>query len=448
MADQPQRERERDFATHKHRRLDSEPLAPGQSVREQPTPEPPASSTPSPSRNSPRSPFHRRKRSEVANLQEELGPALAIANMQRKNRVPRRDQSSGEEGQLWTRSQAAIADIVKSINEDNDRINSLVEFDKELGAISDDKIPSDKLQAMDDLCREGVRESDTLAKDIAGAIEKLGLLKALATAKEGSPGGPSTSLGKRSTAARDRERDRERDRADKDKDKEKEKERSKEKENDKDKDNASTTAAGSSVYDFDAGAESPVPSPVAGSSRKFSERASNRDRDSMPPKADSVEPQGTSAPPESVSSATAAGANKSKVVFSKGDAVAFKPKAANNDATSDWILGEVVLVLGEGKSRRYKVLDVEPDEQATKKEYRSSASSMIHITPARSADTLPDWDAGKVVLALYPNTTTFYRAEVYGMTADGRNVNLKFEGENDSSTLQQVERRFVIEYRP
>ena len=71
---------------------------------------------------------------------------------------------------------------------------------------------------------------------------------------------------------------------------------------------------------------------------------------------------------------------------------------------------------------------------------------MIPITSEALASTLKDWEHGKVVLALYPNTTTFYKAEVHNMAENGR-VDLKFEGENDSSTLQQVERRFVIEYR-
>ncbi|POR34313.1 SAGA-associated factor 29, partial [Tolypocladium paradoxum] len=131
-----------------------------------------------------------------------------------------------------------------------------------------------------------------------------------------------------------------------------------------------------------------------------------------------------------------AGSNKSKVVFAKGDAVAFRPTSQ----ASDWILGEVAQVMGEGKSRRYKVLDIEPDPQSKQKEYKSSASSMIAIAPESAAATLKDWEAGKVVLALYPNTTTFYKAEVHSMDGDGR-VNLKFEGENDSTTLQQVERR-------
>ena len=156
-----------------------------------------------------------------------------------------------------------------------------------------------------------------------------------------------------------------------------------------------------------------------------------------------MEPQGASTP---AGSGPGALLNRSKVVFVKGDSVAFKPKPQGGESVSDWILGEVAQVLGEGKSRRYKVLDIEPEDQSKQKEYRTSASSMIPITSESLADTLADWEPKTTVLALYPNTTTFYKAEVHSMDDEGK-VNLKFEGENDSSTLQQVERRFVIEFR-
>jgi SAGA-associated factor 29 len=175
------------------------------------------------------------------------------------------------------------------------------------------------------------------------------------------------------------------------------------------------------------------------------DRDRDKDRDSIGPKAGSVEPSvGGASTPAASGAATAAA--RSKVVFAKGESVAFKPKVSTGEAGSDWILGEVAQVVGEGKSRRYKVLDVEPDDQSKQKEYKTSASSMIPITPESQAASLPDWEPQTTVLALYPNTTTFYRAEVHSMDGQGR-VNLKFEGENDSSTLQQVERRFVIEYR-
>lgn len=306
--------------------------------------------------------------------------------------------SHGEEAQIWEIAKGQVHEIVGSVNAENDSLNDLVGLDKQIGGMNPDRIPGDNLLQLEQLCRGGVKFSEANMSSIKGLLDQLKILRAVQVAKEqadAQPAGPSKRGGRDSAAT------------------------------------------ASSLYDFDGVGDSPVPSPIGGSSRKFGDRSSNRDRDSVPPKADSVEPQGVP---------MSAGANaRSKVVFSKGDEVAFKPRPMNGEHSSDWILGEVAAVLGEGKSRRYKVLDIEPDDQSKQKEYRSSASSMIPITPESQASTLKDWEAGKVVLALYPNTTTFYKAEVHSMVGD--KVDLKFEGENDSTTLQQVERRFVIEYR-
>lgn len=170
--------------------------------------------------------------------------------------------------------------------------------------------------------------------------------------------------------------------------------------------------------------------------------ASKGDRDSVPPKVDrstpsakagSVEPQNGSA--NSIA--------RSKMTFSKDDEVAFRPKPNGNEQT-DWILGIVQEVRGEGKSRRYRVLDADVDESGKQKDFRTSASSMILIPPEGSV--LAPLDAGKTVLALYPHTTTFYKAEVIGMEGEDK-VNLKFEGEESSNTMQAVGRRHVVEYR-
>lgn len=312
--------------------------------------------------------------------------------------------SHGEEVQIWENCKSQVGDIVAGINAENDSLKDLVNLDKQVGGMESDKIPGDSLQAMEQLCRTGVKYSEANMASLKSLVDQLKVLRAVVVAKEQAEA-QAAGPGKRQ--ARD------------------------------------SAAAASALYDFDGVGDSPVPSPIGGSSRKYGDRSSNRDRDSMPPKADSVEPQGPSG-----SGAGSSGANnKSKVLFSRGDAVAFKPKQTTvGDQVQDWILGEVAQVLGEGKSRRYKVLDIEPDDQSKQKEYRSSASSMIPITPESLASTLKPWDSGMVVLALYPNTTTFYKAEVHSMGEDAK-VNLKFEGENDSTTLQQVERRFVIEYR-
>ncbi|KAF5019553.1 hypothetical protein F66182_8446 [Fusarium sp. NRRL 66182] len=346
---------------------------------------------------------------------ESVKPERHSREMSQRNRSGRASNRNngnthGEEVQIWELCKSQVGDIVSGINAENDSLTELVAMDKQVGTMELDKIPGDSLKDMEQLCRTGVKHSEANMAALKNTIEQLKVLRAVVHAKElqdAQAAGP----GKRN--ARD------------------------------------SAATASSLYDFDGVGDSPVPSPLGGgSARKYGDRARERererererDRDSMPPKADSVEPQG------SVGSGVGSGNNKSKVVFSKGDAVAFKPKALSNDSLSDWILGEVAQVMGEGKSRRYKVLDIEPEDQSKQKEYRSSASSMIPITPESQAATLKDWESGKVVLALYPNTTTFYKAEVHSMDSDGK-VNLKFEGENDSSTLQQVERRFVIEYR-
>jgi len=50
---------------------------------------------------------------------------------------------------------------------------------------------------------------------------------------------------------------------------------------------------------------------------------------------------------------------------------------------------------------------------------------------------------GKQVLARYPDTTTFYRAEVMAVSKkDG--YRLKFEGEEDDKEMD-VDRRFVLD---
>ncbi|CAM1509391.1 Fc.00g031300.m01.CDS01 [Cosmosporella sp. VM-42] len=363
------------------------------------------SSTPKPS---PRPESISRKTPRAETPRQVLSHGMSQRNRSGRGSNRNNGNSHGEEAQIWEQVKGGIPALVGNINSDNDGLNKLVDFDKQVGAMNPDKIPGDTLQQMEQLCRSGVKISEANMASIGDTLEQLKILRAVIVAKEQAEA-QSAGPGKR--AARD------------------------------------SAATASSLYDFDGAGDSPVPSPIGGPSRKFGDRSSNRDRDSVPPKADSVEPQGSSGSGAAGSTSGTAGANaRSKVVFSRGDSVAFKPRPTNGDQQSDWILGEVAQVLGEGKSRRYKVLDIEPEDQSKSKEYRSSASSMIPIAPESQASTLKDWEAGMWCLALYPNTTTFYKAEVHSMASDGK-VNLKFEGENDSTTLQQVERRFVIEYR-
>jgi SAGA-associated factor 29 len=257
---------------------------------------------------------------------------------------------------------------------------------------------------LDNLLRKGVKVNDATAADLSQIIEQLKVVSAVQKNKEEQA---EPTKGRSST------------------------QRSKE------------VPAPTSVYDFDGSGDSPVPSPNPNVSRRMGgSTGSKGDRDSVPPKMDRSTPaaKAGSAEPQS---GPAAALSRSKMSFSRDDEVAFKPKPISNEHT-DWILGIVQEVRGEGKSRRYKVLDADVDEAGNQKDFRTSASSMILIP--KEGTNLAPLDTGKIVLALYPQTTTFYKAEVHGMDGEGR-VNLKFEGEESSSTVQAVNRRHVVEYR-
>lgn len=254
---------------------------------------------------------------------------------------------------------------------------------------------------------------------------------------------------------RDRDRDRERDR-DRDRDHDRDREASREAHDrgkDKDKDSKQD------LYDFDGVVDRtpPHPSPIAAThhARKLGVRVSaggggggggassdrSGNRDSLPPrdtpsKAGSVEPG---------AGVVGSSATRAKVVFVEDQDVVFKPKSSE---TGEWFLGRVKRVQGEGKGRRYIVKDEDPDvAEGDRREFKMTASGMISIPSARLGAGLPKLDKGKMVLALYPDSTTFYKAEVMGMDAATGSVALRFEGEEQSGTQQLVDRRFVVDYR-
>ncbi|OIW23415.1 hypothetical protein CONLIGDRAFT_585552 [Coniochaeta ligniaria NRRL 30616] len=369
----------------------------------------------------------------------------------RNSRGPGRGNggSQGEEVQLWNQCKDDLKALVESINASTGNTREILAQDqymsKNKGTI-DAQAEDVKLE---DILRKGVRVNESTKAQIDALVDQLLILRAVQKNKEEAEAvaaggsGPSSrerpsalaagagrSSSVRGAGARERELQREKEREQKE----------------KEKDHAS-------LYDFDGVSDSPppaVPSPLGG--RKLGSGGAGSDRsvgnrDSVPPRSsggdlDTPMAKADSLPPETSIGAT----QRSKVIFVKGQDVVFKPKPATSSESTDWFLGRVQHVLGEGKSRRYKVQDADPDvppEERT--EYRTSASSMIPI-PAAGVE-LPDLEKGKTVLALYPDSTTFYKAEVMGMDPVSGKVNLRFEGEENSGTLQVVDRRFVVEYR-
>lgn len=91
--------------------------------------------------------------------------------------------------------------------------------------------------------------------------------------------------------------------------------------------------------------------------------------------------------------------------------------------------------------KRYDVQDPEPNENGEQGAvYKTTAASLIPIPHVGS--TSPSFPPGKQVLARYPDTTTFYRAEVTGSRKEV--YRLKFEGEEDDKEME-VDKRFVLE---
>ncbi|KAI1371111.1 SGF29 tudor-like domain-containing protein [Hypoxylon crocopeplum] len=320
-----------------------------------------------------------------------------------QRRGPNRNSEVGEHGEelaVWKDIKDKIPLSTDAFNESSANVLEIRDQEKRMAEMKErSTLTSEEYKKLDSLFRKGVKANENASQILTETIEKLKVLRAVQKAKE-----------EQQEANTSRAR-------------------------------AKESAAASSVYDFDGSGDSTVPSPNPAVRGRMG-GGSKGDRDSVPPrldrstpaaKAGSVEPQ----------TGPAANAMRTKQTFAKDDEVAFKPKPMNNEQT-DWILGIVQEVRGEGKSRRYRVLDADVDENGHQKDFRTSASSMILIP--KEGTILPPLETGKIVLALYPNTTTFYKAEVMGMDGDGK-VNLKFEGEESSNTMQAVTRRHVVEYR-
>ena len=105
------------------------------------------------------------------------------------------------------------------------------------------------------------------------------------------------------------------------------------------------------------------------------------------------------------------------------------------------ILCRVTAVIGEGKQRRYEVQDADTSSDPPPPQ-RASVSQLIQIPESNKG--LSDLGKSRQVLAQYPDTTTFYKAEVQDPWRDGKGsewVRLRFE---DDEQAREVERRFVL----
>ncbi|KAF2140504.1 uncharacterized protein K452DRAFT_273086 [Aplosporella prunicola CBS 121167] len=144
--------------------------------------------------------------------------------------------------------------------------------------------------------------------------------------------------------------------------------------------------------------------------------------------------------------------------LSVGTEVFYRNKQKNTEG--EGILCSITSVIGEGKQRRYEIIDSDPDPPTPPQPYRASVNNLIPIPTSNAG--LSELPLRKHVLALYPSTTTFYKAEVVssragkGVKKDGKEVGgalgelrdgfvrLRFEGEDEADREMDVERRYVL----
>ena len=132
-----------------------------------------------------------------------------------------------------------------------------------------------------------------------------------------------------------------------------------------------------------------------------------------------------------------------EIVFCRHDLKNHDPK---NPPEGEGILCRVTNVIGEGKQRRYEVQDADTSGDPPPPQ-RASVSQLIQIPENNKG--LSDLSKGRQVLAQYPDTTTFYKAEVnetwktkdLGNGEKGEMVRLNFQ---DDELPREVERKFVL----
>ncbi|KAF2207901.1 hypothetical protein CERZMDRAFT_101925 [Cercospora zeae-maydis SCOH1-5] len=131
-----------------------------------------------------------------------------------------------------------------------------------------------------------------------------------------------------------------------------------------------------------------------------------------------------------------------EVVFCRHDMKNADPK---NLPEGEGILCRVTAVIGEGKQRRYEVQDADTLGEPPPPQ-RASVAQLLQIPDTNKG--LPDLPAKKQVIAQYPDTTTFYKAEVSEPwkvkdlgNEKGEMVRLIFQEDVEA---REVERRFVL----
>lgn len=150
-----------------------------------------------------------------------------------------------------------------------------------------------------------------------------------------------------------------------------------------------------------------------------------------------------------------------KVAFHPPSNTSKAAESAGGGKDEEWILAVVTKSINQDKNR-YEVQDPEPQEDGSPGQcYNTTLRGIIPLpdmtAPPDSAAHLnayPEFQAGQTVMALYPDTSCFYRAEVIESPTDMARNNpaakevpmykLKFEDDDDQEHL--VAAQWVVEW--
>ncbi|PPR01147.1 hypothetical protein CVT26_016048 [Gymnopilus dilepis] len=196
-------------------------------------------------------------------------------------------------------------------------------------------------------------------------------------------------------------------------------------------------------------ASSPAGTPVPSASRSVSI--------TLPPRTSSVGPTSISR-----DSRTKKDLVTKQQALQPGRKVAFRPPKSTETEEGTWIVAIITRVLNSDKQGvKYEVQDAEPQEDGQ--------PGAIYTAGPRSIMALPDPDAppgspahlslhptfpvGSVVLALYPDTSCFYRAEVISVpTPDRSSPSAKYtptyqvKFEDDDDMVHPVPAHHVVQF--
>lgn len=137
-------------------------------------------------------------------------------------------------------------------------------------------------------------------------------------------------------------------------------------------------------------------------------------------------------------------------IYAIGNEVFYRHKSRSqakaNDEDGEGITCKIKEIIepSQGKQRKYKIQDAEPEAGESPPIFTATVNSLVAI-PTTSAG-LPALPKGRQVLAKYPQTTTFYRAEVVG-AGKKDTIKLRFEDEDQPGVEKDVERRYVLDVK-